>query len=110
MNKGAAGGLALILLWVAFAAFFVSFHPGGITDPMFVTSTNPKGVARNPVDVIIWLIKRATTGPAPASTTAATAGAVPDSGDTSAGDGSTVPSNPTSIFPTLEPGGQIVSA
>jgi hypothetical protein len=66
LNKGAAGALALILLWVAFAAFFVSFHPGGITDPMFVTKTNPKGYAHNPVDVILWLIKRGTQGPAKA--------------------------------------------
>lgn len=64
MNKGASGGLALILLWVAFAGFFVAFHPGGITDPMFVTSSNPKGYARNPVDVILWLIHRAVKGPA----------------------------------------------
>lgn len=62
MNKGVTGALALILLWVAFAAFFVSFHPGGITDPMFVTETNPKGQARNPRDVLLWLIKRATQG------------------------------------------------
>ena len=65
MNKGVSGALALILLWVAFAAFFVSFHPGGITDPSFITETNPKGQARNPVDVLLWLIKRATQGVAP---------------------------------------------
>lgn len=84
MNKGAAGGLALILLWVAFAAFFVSFHPGGITDPMFVTSTNPKGYARNPVDVLLWLIKRATQGPQTASSPAATSGDSSTPADTTA--------------------------
>jgi hypothetical protein len=62
VNKGATGALALILLWVAFAAFFVSFHPGGIRDDMFKSKGNPQGVARNPRDVLIWLIKRATQG------------------------------------------------
>lgn len=69
MNKGAQGALALILLWVAFASFFVAFHPGGIRDPMFVTTDNPNGVARNPRDVIIWLIKRAAQGPQQAAPT-----------------------------------------
>lgn len=63
MNKGTSGALALILLWVAFAAFFVAFHPGGIRDQMFVTKDNPNGQASNPRDVVIWLIKRATQGP-----------------------------------------------
>jgi hypothetical protein len=62
MNKGASGALALILLWVSFAAFFVSFHPGGIKDPMFASPDNPQGYARNPPDVIIWMIKRAISG------------------------------------------------
>ena len=104
MNKSAGGALALILLWVAFAAFFVAFHPGGITDPMFVTSSNPKGYARNPVDVITWLIKRATQGPSAASsdapattdtTTAATPVSTPDA---------------TGIFPVITPGGSIQPA
>lgn len=80
MNKGVSGALALILLWIAFAGFFVSFHPGGIADPMFVTKDNPKGQARNPVDVLLWLIKRATQG-VPAA--AQGAGANADAGDTS---------------------------
>jgi hypothetical protein len=72
MSRGAAGGLALILLWVAFASFFVAFHPGGIRDSMFTNSSNPQGFAQNPVDVIIWLIKRAAEGPQ-ATTSAASA-------------------------------------
>jgi hypothetical protein len=80
VNKGVSGALALILLWIAFAGFFVSFHPGGISDPMFVTKTNPKGQARNPVDVLLWLIKRATQG-VPAAEQGA--GAQADAGDTS---------------------------
>lgn len=84
MNKGAAGALALILLWVAFVAFFVSFHPGGIEDPMFVTPTNPKGYARNPVDVILWMIKRATQGPAKTDPTATPSTADSTTPDTSA--------------------------
>ena len=101
MNKSAGGALALILLWVAFACFFVAFHPGGISDPMFVTKDNPQGYARNPVDVIVWLIKRATQG-ATGTTT----------GNTSTADTTTPVSTPdaTGIFPTIEPGGQIVPA
>ncbi len=75
MNKGASGALALILLWVAFVAFFVAFHPGGIKDPMFVTKDNPQGYARNPPDVIIWMIKRAISGSP--DTTAASSGGTP---------------------------------
>ena len=103
MNKSAGGALALILLWVAFAAFFVAFHPGGISDPMFVTPTNPKGYARNPVDVITWLIKRATQGASAPnsdvattdSTTAETPVSTPDA---------------TGIFPVITPGGSIQPA
>jgi hypothetical protein len=62
MSKGTTGALALILLWVAFAAFFVAFHPGGIRDDMFKSKDNPQGNAHNPRDVLIWLIKRATAG------------------------------------------------
>lgn len=94
MNNGASGALALILLWVAFAAFFVAFHPGGIADPMFVTPGNPKGFARNPVDVLVWLIKRATQGGSNASATAVPA------------DTTTTPvANPdaTGIFPVINP-------
>jgi hypothetical protein len=69
MDKGASGALALILLWVAFAAFFVSFHPGGIKDPMFISANNPQGYAHNPADVVIWMIKRAINGGPQAATT-----------------------------------------
>jgi hypothetical protein len=65
VNKGATGALALILLWVAFASFFVAFHPGGIRDDMFKSKNNPQGAAHNPRDVLIWLIKRATQGAQP---------------------------------------------
>lgn len=82
MNKGVSGALALILLWIAFAGFFVSFHPGGISDPMFVTKSNPKGQARNPVDVLLWLIKRATQG-VPAAAQGAGANADAGQADTS---------------------------
>lgn len=107
MNKSAGGALALILLWVAFAAFFVAFHPGGISDPMFVTSSNPKGYARNPVDVITWLIKRATQGPSASSSNAPTTDA-----STGATPGSTPVSTPdaTGIFPVITPGGSIQPA
>lgn len=58
MNKGVAGALALVLLWIAFVAFFVAFHPGGLQ-----IDGHP---AQNPRDVILWLIRRAASGP-PAS-------------------------------------------
>lgn len=76
MNKGASGALALILFWIAFTSFFVAFHPGGIRDPMFVNTDNPQGMARNPADVLIWMIKRAISGgPGAAAGSAATAAA-----------------------------------
>lgn len=55
MNKGAAGGLALVLLWIGFVAFFVAFHPGGLQIDGHA--------AQNPRDVILWLIRRAASGP-----------------------------------------------
>jgi hypothetical protein len=85
VGKGATGALALILLWVAFAAFFVAFHPGGIRDDLFKSSSNPQGNARNPRDVLLWLIKRATTGPAQASDSSST-----QQGDIGAGAGANV--------------------
>lgn len=108
MNKSAGGALALILLWVAFAAFFVAFHPGGITSPEFVTSSNPKGYARNPVDVIVWLIKRATQGASSTTSDVATT----DTTTAGTPDTSTPVSTPnaTGLFPTIEPGGTIVPA
>lgn len=54
MNQGVAGALALILLWLSFAAFFVAFHPGGLT-------VNGKP-AENPRDVILWFMQRAAQG------------------------------------------------
>jgi hypothetical protein len=54
MSKGAAGAIALILLWVSFASFFVAVHPGGIT-----INGHP---AQNPRDVIMWLIQRLSKG------------------------------------------------
>ena len=58
MSHGAAGALGLILLWVAFAAFFVAFHPGGLKIG--------DRAAQNPQDVILWFIRRAAQG-APSS-------------------------------------------
>lgn len=55
MGRNAAGALALLLLWLAFASFFVAFHPGGL-----VLSGGQK--AQNPRDVILWFIQRAATG------------------------------------------------
>lgn len=104
MNKSAGGALALILLWVAFAAFFVAFHPGGISDPMFVTSSNPKGYARNPVDVITWLIKRATQGPSASSSN------TPTTTDTTTGQTPVSTPDATGIFPVITPGGSIQPA
>ena len=57
MNKGVAGAIGVILLWLAFVCFFVAFHPGGITSPMFADSkNNPSGAARNPRDVFLYFI------------------------------------------------------
>jgi hypothetical protein len=57
VNKGVAGAIAVILLWLAFVSFYVAFHPGGITSPMFADKTNnPTGQARNPRDVFLYFI------------------------------------------------------
>jgi hypothetical protein len=68
MSKGVAGAIAVVLLWIGFVSFYVAFHPGGITSPMFVdTKLNPKGNARNPRDVMLYFIelwsKGVQTGP-----------------------------------------------
>lgn len=54
MGKGAAGALALLLMWIAFVCFFVAFHPGGI-------EVNGHS-AQNPRDVILWFMQRIARG------------------------------------------------
>jgi hypothetical protein len=55
MGQGAAGALALVLIWLAFVSFFVAFHPGGLT----LANGSP---AQNPRDVVLWLMQRAAGG------------------------------------------------
>jgi hypothetical protein len=63
MSKGVYGAFALVLLWIAFAGFFVAFHPGGIRNAMFVDDqNNPSGLARNPRDVLLYFIYKWTQG------------------------------------------------
>lgn len=62
MSKGVAGAAALVLLWLAFVAFYVAFHPGGIRSKTFVSKDNPQGLAQNPRDVIIYFIQQLTQG------------------------------------------------
>jgi hypothetical protein len=54
LNKGTAGALALILLWLSMMAFFVAFHPGGL-------QVNGHA-AQNPRDVILWFMQRIAAG------------------------------------------------
>jgi len=54
MSQSAAGAVALLLLWLAFACFFIAFHPGGIE-----VNGHP---ARNPRDVILWFMQRVSHG------------------------------------------------
>lgn len=56
MNKGVAGAIGVILLWISFVSFYVAFHPGGITSPMFTDKNNPHGYARNPRDVFLYFV------------------------------------------------------
>lgn len=67
MGKGANGALALLLLWIAFAAFFVSFHPGGL---VLADGT----AAQNPRDVIVWFMQRIAGGPNSMPTAPGTSG------------------------------------
>lgn len=63
MSKGVYGAFALILLWVAFASFFVAFHPGGLRSDTFMDpQNNPKGYARNPRDVLLYFIEKWSAG------------------------------------------------
>jgi hypothetical protein len=62
MSKGVAGATALVLLWIAFVAFYVALHPGGIRSTSFVSDDNPNGLAQNPRDVIIYFIQQLTQG------------------------------------------------
>jgi hypothetical protein len=80
MGKGAAGAMALVLLWLAFASFFVAFHPGGL----ILQSGQP---AKNPRDVIIWFMERISVGPSLSQQTAtsAAAGAADAAGEATAG-------------------------
>jgi hypothetical protein len=55
MSKGVSGAIALLLLWMAFAAFFVAFHPGGIK----LADGTP---AQNPRDVLLYFIQQWTQG------------------------------------------------
>jgi hypothetical protein len=66
MGKGVAGAFGLILLWLAFVAFFVAFHPGGIK----LADGTP---AQNPRDVVIYLIQRLTGGFGESKSSTATA-------------------------------------
>lgn len=86
MNKGASGALALMLFWIAFTSFFVAFHPGGIRDPMFVDKDNPQGMARNPAQVLVWMIKRAIAGGPGAAASTAAGAAAPDAAAPTAAD------------------------
>jgi hypothetical protein len=66
MSKGVYGAFGLVLLWMAFASFFIAFHPGGLRSPMFVDpQKNPTGLARNPRDALLYFIEKLTTGVAP---------------------------------------------
>lgn len=66
MSKGVAGAFGLILLWMAFVAFFVAFHPGGIK----LADGTP---AQNPRDVVLYLIQRLTGGFGESKTSTSTA-------------------------------------
>lgn len=58
MSKAVSGAIAVILLWIAFVSFYVAFHPGGITSPMFQDpQNNPEGQARNPRDVFLYFVE-----------------------------------------------------
>src|SRR5882724_202564 len=62
MSKGVAGAIAVILLWMSFAAFFVAFHPGGIRSDTFKSDSNPQGYARNPRDVFLYFVDKLAHG------------------------------------------------
>lgn len=55
MPQGARFAIALVILWTAFACFFVAFHPGGI-------QVNGKP-AQNPTDVFKYLMQNLVNPP-----------------------------------------------
>jgi hypothetical protein len=70
-NRGAMFAFSLLLLWVAGIAFFTAFHPGGVIDP---DSGDP---AKDPADVIKFLMVKGGEGPSGATTGSADTAAQP---------------------------------
>ncbi len=62
MSRGVAGAIAVILLWLSLASFFVAFHPGGIRSDTFKSDNNPQGYARNPRDVFLYFVGKISAG------------------------------------------------
>jgi hypothetical protein len=54
-NRGVMLALALLLFWIAGVAFFVAFHPGGVTK-------DNGDSAQNPVDVLKFLLAKEGSG------------------------------------------------
>jgi hypothetical protein len=65
MSKGVYGAFGLVLLWLAFVALFVAFHPGGLRSELFKDTNNPNGLARNPRDVVLYFVNKWTSGEPP---------------------------------------------
>lgn len=87
MSKGVAGAIAVVLLWFAFVAFFVAFHPGGIRSDGFKSDNNPQGYARNPRDVFLYFVSKIAGG---YNNNTGTTGTTATTGNTSSGGSVTV--------------------
>lgn len=75
MSKGARFALALLLFWIAFACFYVAFHPGGLLIPGADPDADPNAddqsivvngakfhKARNPAEVIKHIVLALSAG------------------------------------------------
>jgi hypothetical protein len=62
MSDGTFMAIAIFLFILAGIAWYIALHPGGITDPAFVTDDNPSGHAQNAAEVIIYFINKLVGG------------------------------------------------
>lgn len=61
-NRGVMFAACLFFFWVAGVAFFTAFHPGGLTTDGAAPEADGSNAAKNPVDVLKFLMIRGGEG------------------------------------------------